>query len=447
MKKIIKRPDLINGPIKTTIIKMALGMIVGLFAMAAFNAVDTFFVGKLGVEELAAMSYTFPVVMVLNSLSLGLGVGMSSTVSRALGEKNMAKVRNLTSTGLLLCIIIVIILGITGILLIDPIFTVLGATGRTLELIHKYMVIWYIGLPFVVIPMAGNNVIRATGDTKTASNIMLASVFINVILDPLFIFGIGPFPEMGIQGAAIATVIARFSTLILSLSILTFREKLLVFKLYSLKEVTESWKSISFVGIPAALVQAANPLTLGIITRLLASYGDTVVAGYGTASKVEMIVLMIPAALSTAMSPFSGQNWGAKNFDRIKKGLNFTAITSLIWGAFVFVLFMFFTEPIIAIFNKDINIIKAGSNYLKIISLSYGCLGILNICSQSLSAINKPLESTIVNVIKSIVINIPLAFIGAHFFYERGVFTATFVTNIIGGIIAFVNNNIYNKQG
>lgn len=427
-----------EGPILKTLLLMAGGMLFGFVAMSAFNAVDTYFVGQLGTTELAAMSFTFPVVMVLNSIALGLGVGLSSTVSRAIGSGDHHKVKRLTTDGLILAFLVVVVASLSGILTINPLFTLLGAKGEILDLIHDYMIVWYIGIPFVVIPMAGNNVIRATGDTMTPSLIMVFSVVINIILDPLLIFGLGPFPALGIAGAAIATVIARFCSFLFSLAILSFREKLISFEFPPWSERAANWKEIAFVGVPAALVQAINPVSLGVITRLLSRFGEKVVAGFGAASRLEMLVLIVPLALGVVMAPFAGQNWGAGKISRIKKGLEYSCIISLIWGALLFLVFLFWAQPIIRLFNPDPEFVEAGSGYLKIIGFSYGFLGIIHLSSQTFNALRKPLHAAGLNLIKAFVLNIPLAFLGAYLWQERGIFLSTFITNIFMGVLGIL---------
>ena len=429
--------NLLKGPVAWTILKMAGGMLFGFAAMSAFNAIDTYFVGQLGSAELAAMSFTFPIVMLLNSISMGLGIGISSVVSRAIGSRDHNKVQRLTTDGLVLAVLVVLVASVCGIITIRPLFRLLGASGQTLNLIQDYMFIWYIGLPFVVIPMAGNNAIRATGDTLTPSVIMIAAVVINVVLDPLLIFGTGPFPHMGIAGAALATVIARFSTLLFSLGILAFREKLLSFERPGPAEVLSSWKQIAFIGVPAALVQIINPLSLGVITRLLAQFGENVVAGFGVAGKIEMLVLIIPMALASVMAPFAGQNWGAKNIRRIIRAFRFSSLSCVIWGVFLFLGFTFLAEPVLGLFSSDAGIVQAGSMYVRIVSISYGFSGVLFIASQSFSAMNRPLESAGITLLKAFIINIPLAFLGACFLHETGIFTASLLTNLSGGIAGF----------
>lgn len=188
------RAILTEEPVGKTLTKLTWPMVIGILGMVTFNLADTFFVGRLGTLELAALSFTFPVVMVVSSLALGLGIGTSSVVSRAIGEGDEAKVKRLTTDSIILSFLVVGVFVVVGRLTIEPVFRMLGATPDILPLVKQYMQIWYPGMIFVVVPMVGNSAIRATGDTKTPSAIMLIAVTVNFIFDPLFIFGIGPFP-------------------------------------------------------------------------------------------------------------------------------------------------------------------------------------------------------------------------------------------------------------
>ena len=218
--------SLISGSINPILVKLTIPMLFGILGMVVFNLIDTIYVGRLGTAELAALSFTFPVVMVVTSIGLGIGVGASSLISFAIGEGNHLKVQRITSDSLVLALGLVIIFIAIGYFTIDPLFTALGATPEVLPLIRDYMEVWYLGVPFVVVPMVGNNALRATGDMKTPASIMLSIVAVNIILDPLLIFGLGPFPELGLKGAAIATVFARALSLFIGLYVLHFRNKL-----------------------------------------------------------------------------------------------------------------------------------------------------------------------------------------------------------------------------
>ena len=186
--------NLVEGPIGKTLFYMTLPMIMGQLSLVIFNLVDTFFVGRLGADQLAAMSFTFPVILMVGSISMGLGVGISVVVSRAIGEGNHDKIKEMTMDSMLLAAIVVVIVCFLGVITINPLFRFLGASDEMIKLIRSYMLIWYPGVLVVIIPMFGGNIIAAMGDTKTVGKMMLCAAIINVILDPLLIFGIGFFP-------------------------------------------------------------------------------------------------------------------------------------------------------------------------------------------------------------------------------------------------------------
>ena len=432
------KAKLTEGNITKLLIKLTLPMMAGMVSMLVFNLVDTFYIGQLGKNELAAMSFTFPVVMVLQSIALGLGMGASSVISRTIGEGDTTRVKRLATDALLLAVLVVVTAVIVGELTIEPLFSLLGADSVTLPLIKEYMRIWYIGVIFVVIPMVGNHIIRATGDMKTPGLIMAASAVFNMILDPLLIFGLGPFPQMGIAGGALATVIARTFSLIFSLSILIRREKLLTLHGLTPTELFKSWRQILFIGIPAALTNIVTPLTMGVITRMVSVFGTSAVAGFGVATRLEMIVLMIVHSLATVMIPFTGQNWGSGNFNRVTEAVMKSYSFSILWSAVAYTCFFFFGGAMAALFNKDPVVISTVVSYLRIIALTYGFQGILRLSASVLNALGKPIHAIGLSLLRLIGLYIPLALLGAKMFGLSGIFAGGAVANLLTGILAAV---------
>ena len=310
--------NLTQGSIGKQLVSLTWPMLFGMIGMVIFNLTDTFFLGRLGVEPLAAISYTFPVIMFLNGIAQGIGIGTSSLVSRNIIKADKKEMQTMAGSALLLGILMVVLFVVLGLLTIRPLFSLLGAEGEILEYVHDYMSIWYMGVLFVVIPMVGNNIIRATGDTFTPGMTMLTSAVINTILDPLLIFGIGPFPQMGVKGAALATVIARSVSMVVVVTILTRREKLLTFHLGSFKAIGRIWKKILYIAAPATLGLLITPLSLAVITRIVSAFGKEAMAAFGIASRVEMFGLMVISSLSTVMIIFVGQNYSNHQYPRIK---------------------------------------------------------------------------------------------------------------------------------
>jgi len=213
----ITSEQVLTAPVSNTLQRMTTPMVIGILAIIMFQAVDTYFISLLGTRELAAISFTFPVTYTITNLAIGLGIATSILVAQAIGKGKREQAQHITTDSLVFCILLVMLFSIGGNLTIDPLFTKLGATETTLPFIHDYMSIWYSSVGLLVIPMIANSAIRATGDTKWPSILMMLSGLVNAALDPLFIFGYGPVPAMGVKGAAIATacswLIAFFAAL------------------------------------------------------------------------------------------------------------------------------------------------------------------------------------------------------------------------------------------
>ncbi len=429
-----KKAVLVEGPVGRMLINLTAPMILGIVSIVTFNLVDTFFVGQLGTLELAALSYTFPVVLVLGSLAIGLGIGASAVISLAIGEGNEHKVKRLTTDSLILSVVIVAVFAVLGLLTIDRVFTMLGAPPDILPLIREYMRIWYIGSICVVVPMVGNSAIRAAGDTKTPGIIMMIAAIVNCIFDPLLIFGIGPFPRLEIAGAAIATVIARTTTLTISLFVLSLRDKMITFQIPSFSTFVNSLKRILFIGLPAAGTRIIIPVATGVVTRLLSSYGPEVVAGYGVSSRIEFFAMTIVLALSIVLGPFVGQNWGAGKIKRVKIGIRYSEQFAMIWGVVLFAVLALTARQFAAIFNKNETVISTIVVYLRIVPLGYGLQGVLLVCISAMNVLNKPLHAAAMSILQMFALYIPLAYIMSSLFAVHGVYISLAVVYGIVGI-------------
>ncbi len=430
--------QLTEGSIGPLLLKLTLPMIWGVFAVIGFNIVDTYFVGQLGTKELAAMSFTFPVVTLLGSVSMGLGTGAASVISRAIGEGDLYKVKRLTTDSLILSLLVVGILVVLGLTTIDPIFTALGAKAEILPLIRQYMEIWYLGVIFIVVPMVGNSAIRAAGNTFIPSVVMTVAGIVNAVLDPMLIFGVGAIPAMGLQGAALATVIGRATTLVASLFFLHYREQMISWELPSFKVILRNWQNILYIGIPATGTNMITPISITFITSLMASYGTATVAGFGVASKVEMFSIIVPIALSASFAPFVGQNWGAKKYDRLHLGLRLGFQFSLFWGAMVAIALSIGGSWVASIFDKDPEVVEVAAKYLLIVPISYGAAGIILISSVTFNALGKPLPSMVMTITRMLFLYVPLAYFGSWLFGINGVFAAACFANFAVGIGAYL---------
>ncbi|MBE0477250.1 MAG: MATE family efflux transporter [Coriobacteriia bacterium] len=410
-------------------------MLVAMFAMVGFNIVDTFYVGQLGTEELGAMGFMLAVIMAVNSVNVGIGMGTMAVVSRAIGQGDARLSRRLTTDAILLALLFALVIVSVGLTSITALFTLLGAEGAVLEHIHSYMTVWYLGLPLIVCPMVGNNGFRAAGDTKTPATIMISALTVNAVLDPLFIFGIGPFPARGLQGAAIATVISQGIALVVGFTLLR-RRGLITFERFKLFDLFPSWRRILSIAVPAAVTQLIIPVSAGIVTVIVATFGVAAVAGFGVATRLEMFSVMVIMALGSALVPFVGQNWGAGDKARIGRAVRVAITIASAWGAMVWLLSMAVGETVAAAFNSDPTVIRTVTSYMAIVFPSYVALGIFTTVTNSLNALHRPMSSMVLSLLRMLVLYVPLAYAGSALLGLDGVWWAALSANVVSGVFA-----------
>ncbi len=435
MKK--KYPTLIEGPVLNQLLSLTWPSIGGFLSMIIFNMTDTYFVSLMGTEALAAMGFTFPVVMVIGSASTGISMGAASVISRAMGQGDHYHMKRTATDGVLLSVLFVTIVSAAGLLTMDPLFRFLGAEGESLKLVKDYMFIWYIGAVTVTMPAISDSCLRAVGDMMRPFIVMTVCALLNVVLDPILIFGYFGVPAMGIRGAALATLISRFAGMVTTLSFLHFHAGLVDFSIPKFREVRESWSRILHVGIPATMTQLLLPLSRSFLTKMAAASGGTVaVAAMAAGSRIEGFIQMLIVAYSLALIPMVGQNWGAGRMDRILSIRRISLRFALVYGALVFVVFLFIAEPVARLFSSETMVVKGTAYYLKLMALSAAGLGYMTFMNQSLNSAGKPYASARLNLITYIVILLPLAWVGSTLWDFKGIVIALALTQVLGALWA-----------
>ena len=430
------RPDLLNDPILPTLKTMTIPMIFGMITLMMFNIVDTFFISLLGTEPLAAVSFTFPVTFTVISLAIGLGIGTSAVIAKALGSNKINEARFDASISLMVGVVLVIVLSSVGYLLIDPIFTLLGAGAQVLPLIHEYMNVWFIGSVFLITPMIGNSVLRASGDTKTPSIVMGGAGLINAVLDPILIFGFGPVPALGIQGAAIASVVAWSVAVVIILYILAVKKRLLSLKAGK-QTVTGAIRKILKIGLPAAGANMLTPVAMAVMTALVAHHGPEAVAAFGVGSRIESIASILVLALSMTLPPFVSQNFGAGKLCRVKEAYTGTLKFVMVWQFAIYVLLIAFSGVISQLFGKEQAVIDVIKLFIYTIPLSYGLQGVIILSNSSFNALHKPMNALVLSVIRLFIFYVPFAYIGNEIAGLLGLFIGAAIGNLFTAIVAY----------
>lgn len=433
-----KQPvNLLIDPVGLTLKRMTIPMIYGMILLMTFNLVDTFFVSLLGTQPLAAISFTFPVTFAVISLMIGLGIGTSAVIAKYLGNDDHTSAKDSATSALYLSAVIVLSLSYIGYLYTDELFTLLGAQKSLLPLIHQYMDIWYLGSVCLIGPMIGNAVLRASGDTKTPSIIMGSAGLINAILDPIFIFGFGPVPAMGIQGAAIATLISWLFGFGLVLYILAKKKQLIHTHLLTLKTIVSSCRSILKIGLPAAGANMLTPIAAAIMTAIVANYGEHAVAAFGVGSRVESIALLIVLALSMTLPPLISQNFGAGKMHRVEDAFKISVKFIMVWQVIIYIILALLAPFIASIFAKEAAVAALIKLFIWILPLGYGFQGVIILTNSSLNALHKPIFALVLSVIRLFVFYVPIALLGSYFYGLEGFFVGAVIGNILMAIISY----------
>lgn len=431
------KAKLTDGPVGQHLLAMALPVLIGIFAMMGQGLIDAWFLGRVGDRALAAYAFSFPILMIVTSVAIGMGAGTSSVVARAIGAHDLQRARRLATDSLLLSFLITVGFCIVGVLTIRPLFRLLGAPEDMIPLIRGFMLILYSGVPFVVVGMVGMASMRATGDTRLPSTLMILGAVLNVVLDPIFIFGLGPIPAMGLNGAATAALVARGVIFVGALYLMRGRLDMISFNRPDPVELQKSWRDILHVGIPAAGTNAIVPIATAIITAMIANFGPHAVAGFGVASRIESLVLVMYYALSAVIGPFVGQNLAAGRPERILEALRLCMWFCVVSGVMIAALLALAAGYLPTLFSDSDTVVGVARIFLLIAPLGYAGYGMVMTINASFNGLGKPMPGVVISLMRTILLYVPLALLGRDFFGVAGVFAAYATANVITGFVAY----------
>ncbi len=425
------------GNLRRRLWQLTLPTIGGLFAITIFNITDTFFVSRLGTAALAAMGFTFPVIMCVGAFAMGISMGAGSVMARAVGRGDHHLMQRTATDGIFLSIIMVAVIGVAGWFTIDPLFTLLGASPTELPLTRQYMRIWYAGVIAVMMPPVSDSCMRATGDMIRPLIVMIVCALINALLDPILIYGLLGCPRLGIAGAAYATVFSRVIAMITSLIFLHFHARLLDLSKPHFREVLASWKRILKMGIPNATTYLSIPLCRGLLTRIaVAAGGTTGVAAFAAGTRIESVLFIIGMAISIALMPIVGQSWGARRYNRVNLARWYANKLALRYGLVSWVACLILGKLAATLFSEDVQVIQWTALYLWIITFGHAGLHVCNWTSAQLNAIGKPQSATLISLAGNLGLVVPCAGLGQHVYGYTGLLVGICLGQILAGCVS-----------
>ncbi len=399
----MKQNDLTKGSIKKAVRLIAIPSSIGFLFNTLFNVVDTYFAGQLSVSALAGLTVSFPIFLITIALASGIGNGATALAAIGLGKKDKNEYHNIAKNALFLSIVTALILVLIAPFAIPGLLALAGAEGETLANGLAYMNILIYGAIFQILNFSINGLLSAQGNSKPFRNFLILGFFLNIFLDPLFIFGWFGLPALGTAGVAIATVIVQAvgSVYLLISLVRSSSFDMTLFKQAKInrKHTLDLMKQ----SIPVALNTATVSIGIFIIQYFIYRFGtDETIAGYGAALRVEQIALLPTIGLNIATVAIVGQNFGAQRFDRIRQTIKQVVKYSFITLSIGLLIFYTFAPQLVGLFNADPLVIAEGVNYLRIEGLAIYSYSLIGIASSVLQAIKKPYYALIIGIIRQL---------------------------------------------
>lgn len=414
-------------------------MLAGTLALSGYNLADTYFIGQLpGSTALAAMGYTLPVIMLTGCMFRGLGVGMMTPMAHALGAGRQAKARRLVTHGFLLISAFSALTAVSGLLLASRALAFFGAGGAAQNLAGAYLDIWFFGCITAALSMAGNDILIAVGDNKVASGMMILGMLANVLLDPLFIFGYGGFPAMGIRGAALATILAQGLSGVVVWMVIRRRHRLLDFGCYAPRRLQTYSRVIIRFAIPVAIGMLLMPAGSAIMTRIVSGFGDVAVAAVAAAGRLELVAFVVPMSLGISLMPMIAQNFGARQYGRIGECHRFAMQFALFFLLLMAVIFFFAADTLARLFSHDPEVQHWMALSLKIIPWGLAGVEVHRFAGFFYTGTGRPRQAAWLNAMRILLFMIPFSLVALWFGDMRGLFFARLAADILAGGIGYL---------
>ena len=421
------------------ILKMGMPMVISMMVNSLYNIVDSLFVAKMSENAMTALSLVFPIQNVVNSVAVGFGIGINVMIAFCLGADQREQADKAASQGMFLSIVHGIILSITGILIMPSFLKLFTNNQDTLSLGLRYSNIVLLFSIIIHVEITFEKYFQAMGMMVVS---MLCGCILNIILDPVLIFGIGPFPRLGIEGAAIATGIGQCSTLLIYILFYIFKKPPVTIRKHLLRPEKNVCIRLYGVGIPGALNMALPSLLISALNGILASISESGVIILGIYYKLQTFLYLSVNGMIQGMRPLMGYNYGAKEYRRVNKIYRLALTIAIGIMTAGTLLFMFTPETFMKMFTTQETTIAAGASALRIISCGFIVSSVSVVSSGALEALGKGNESLVVSLLRYLVIIVPLAFVLSRFIGANGVWHSFWITETV---TAFVAYGIYRK--
>lgn len=434
----IKENKMGTMPEGKLIINMSVPIMISMLIQALYNVVDSWFVSMLNTDAFAAVTLAFPIQMLMISVGTGTGVGINSLISRRLGERKFKEANASAENGIFLSILSGIIFALFGIFFAEQFIASFTDNPDVIKMGKEYLEICTVFSFGMFVQICMERIMQATGNSFYNMIVQGLGAIINIVLDPIFIFGLFGVPKMGVAGAAIATVIGQIIAMIAGLYVNIKKNDKISINMFKFRPNFRAIAEIYIVGIPAIIMQSiSSVLTIGL-NKILMNFSQSAVSVYGAYFKLQNFIFMPVFGLTNGMIPIVGYNYGAKYRDRIVRTVKIGVMISVSIMFLGMLLFQLLPAKLLLIFNADSEMLEIGTPALRIISISFMFAGVSIVLSSVFQAIGKAYYSLIISVIRQLIVILPVAYFMARFLGLSFVWTAFPIAEFIALILSTI---------
>lgn len=416
--------DLGTQPLGPLLIRLSLPGMVSFLMMSLYNVVNTFWVSQLGAEAIAALAVVFPFQMVNVALGAGTGVGISSLASRLFGKGDVDGANRVAGQVYFLSFALGALTLCVGALFTDAVLTAFNALPDFWQLSHSYLFIISFGTPFLYFMMMSNNLLRGSGDAVTPMYIAIGSAVANAILDPFLIFGWWIFPQLGVAGAALGTLITQFLGAVAYFIYMRGRNSAYIVKprylLPSFKVIYEIYR----VGGPAMVMQLTASLVIVFFNHFLGAFGTIAIAAYGLFFRIAGVFLMPIVGMSQGLMPIIGFNYGAGNFRRMWRGLRIATVYATVVTATTELILVAFAAPLASLFAHSPDLLAAATLAIRISALAYFLVGSQFMWITALQGMKRGGEAMVLSLLRQLGFLVPLMAVFSHYYGLNGIWAS-----------------------
>lgn len=421
-----------NAPISKALLAMGIPTMLGMMVNAIYNLVDAYFVGGLGTSQMGAISVVYPLGQIVVGLGLLFGNGSASYLSRLLGNRDQEQADRVASTALYSSVAVGAVLIIFSMIFLRPILRLLGATDSIMPYAMTYAGIYVVSCIFNVFNVTMNNIVTSEGAAKTTMLALMAGAVLNIGLDPVFIYTL----DMGVAGAAIATAISQIVSTLIYLTFIFRKKSIYSFKMKNCTFTKEIMSEIFKIGIPTLVFQILTSLSISLVNTQAGPYGDSVIAGMGAVTRIVSMGSLIVFGFIKGFQPIAGYSYGAKKFDRLHKAIRTSILWSTVFCVIYGLLLTIFSSRIIAQFTDgDLEMIRVGTQSLRINGLSFLLFGFYTVYSSLFLALGKGLEGFVLGACRQGICFVPVILILPVFWGINGILYVQPIADVLSAII------------